>query len=105
MQGDSQKMRLQCRQKLCEHEYLKVFLVFAILSLILQSLKLQGTLKVYAKRSKTYRTVVLEVLSFTANRFTYSETLNNEYIERINQMSYSSLSDNEMLQIFTFFIK
>ena len=29
----------------------------------------------------------------------YSETLNNEYIERIHQMSYSSLSDNGMLQI------
>ena len=27
----------------------------------------------------------------------YSETLNNEYIERIHQMSYSSLSDNGML--------
>ena len=35
----------------------------------------------------------------------YSETLNNEYIERIYQMSYSSLSDNGMLQIFSFFIK
>ena len=33
----------------------------------------------------------------------YSETLNNEYIERIHQMSYSSLSDNGMLQIFSFF--
>ena len=32
----------------------------------------------------------------------YSETLNNEYIERIHQMSYSSLSDNGMLQIFSF---
>ena len=30
---------------------------------------------------------------------TYSETPNNEYIERIHQMSYSSLSDNGMLQI------
>ena len=33
----------------------------------------------------------------------YCETLNNEYIERIHQMSYSLLSDNEMLQIFSFF--
>ena len=31
--------------------------------------------------------------------------LNNEYIERIHQMSYSSLSDNGMLQIFSFLIK
>ena len=31
-----------------------------------------------------------------------SENLNNEYIERIHQMSYSSLSDNGMLQIFSF---
>ena len=35
----------------------------------------------------------------------YSETLNNEYIERIHQMSYSSLSDNGMLQILRFLIK
>jgi len=35
----------------------------------------------------------------------YNETLNNEYIERILQMSYSSLSDNGMLQIFSFLIK
>ena len=37
--------------------------------------------------------------------FYYSETLNNEYIERIYQMSYSSLSDNGMLQIYSFLIK
>jgi len=35
----------------------------------------------------------------------YSETLYNEYIEGIDQMSYSSLSDNGMLQIFSFLIK
>jgi len=35
----------------------------------------------------------------------YSETLNKEYIERIHQMSYSSLSDYGMLQIFSFLIK
>jgi len=35
----------------------------------------------------------------------YSETLSNEYNERIHQMSYSSLSDNGMLQIFSFLIK
>ena len=35
----------------------------------------------------------------------YRETLNKEYIERIHQMSYSSLSDNGMLQIFSFLIK
>ena len=40
--------------------------------------------------------------SFSIN---YSKTLDNEYIERIHQMSYSSLSDNEMLQIFRFLIK
>ena len=32
----------------------------------------------------------------------YRETLNKEYIDRIHQMSYSSLSDNGMLQIFSF---
>ena len=37
--------------------------------------------------------------------YSYSETLNNEYIEKIHQMSYSSLSDNRMLQIFSFLIK
>ena len=40
-----------------------------------------------------------------AKRIYYSETLNKEYIERIHQMSYSSLSDNGMLQIFSFLIK
>ena len=42
---------------------------------------------------------------YEIHRFIYSETLNNEYIERIHQMSYSSLSDNGMLQIFSFLIK
>ena len=41
----------------------------------------------------------------TKSYYSYSETLNNEYIERIHQMSYSSLSDNVMLQIFSFVIK
>ena len=36
--------------------------------------------------------------------YMYSKTLNDEYIEGIHQMSYSSLSDNGMLQIFSFFI-
>ena len=35
----------------------------------------------------------------------FSETLNKEYIERIQQMSYSSVSDNGMLQIFSILIK
>ena len=36
----------------------------------------------------------------------FSKTLNNEYIERIHQMLYfSSLSDNGMLQIFSFLTK
>ena len=35
---------------------------------------------------------------------TYSETVNNDYIERIHQMSYSSHSDNGMLQILSIFI-
>ena len=37
--------------------------------------------------------------------FSYSETFNKEYIERIHQMSYSLLSDNGMLQIFSFLVK
>ena len=39
------------------------------------------------------------------SQFIYSETLNKEYIERIHKKSYSSLSDNGMLQIFSFLIK
>ena len=35
----------------------------------------------------------------------YRETLNDEYIERIHQMSYSSLSVNGMMQLFSFLIK
>ena len=42
---------------------------------------------------------------YILDRILYSETLNKEYIERIHQMSYSSLSDNGMLQIFSFLIK
>ena len=45
----------------------------------------------------------LEITSTVPLR--YSETLNNEYIERIHQMSYSSLSDNGLLQILSFLIK
>ena len=44
-------------------------------------------------------------MSYSANKIYYSETLNKEYIERIHQMSYSSISDNGMLQIFSFLIK
>ena len=39
------------------------------------------------------------------NITSYSETINKEYIERIHQMSYSSLSDNGMLQVFSFLIE
>ena len=42
---------------------------------------------------------------FKVLKLTYSETLNNEYIERIHQMSYSSISDFGMLQIFSYLIK
>ena len=42
---------------------------------------------------------------YRVSHIIYSETLNKEYIERIHQMSYSSLSDNGMLQIFSFVIK
>jgi len=43
--------------------------------------------------------------NFCFYAFSYSETLNKEYIERIHQMSSSSQSDNGMLQIFSFLIK
>ena len=49
------------------------------------------------ERRPTHPSKVLSIL--------YSETLNNEYIERIHQMSYSSPSDNGMLQIFSFLMK
>ena len=41
---------------------------------------------------------------FLINCIYNSGTLNNEYIERIHQMSYSSLSNNGMLQILSFLI-
>ena len=44
-------------------------------------------------------------LTGARDEISYSETLNNEHIERIHQMSYSSLSDNGMLQIISFLIK
>ena len=49
--------------------------------------------------------LILSKLRFLPKYIIYSETRNNEYIERIHQMSYSSLSDNGMLQIFSFLIK
>ena len=36
-------------------------------------------------------------MHFDSSLFATEKTLNNEYIERIHQMSYSSLSDNGML--------
>ena len=51
-----------------------------------------------------WKTSLSQLLNFSQRlEFSYSETLNKEYIERIHQMSYSSLSDNGMLQIFSFF--
>ena len=40
------------------------------------------------------------IKSFSIEKVVYSETLNNEYIERIHQMSYSSLSDNGIYLVF-----
>ena len=51
------------------------------------------------RKTKVYSIIKIKVT------FSYSETLNNEYIERIHQMSYSSLSDNGILQILSFLIK
>ena len=39
------------------------------------------------------------------DEISYSETHNNEYIEKIHQMSYSSLSDNGLFLKFSFLIK
>ena len=47
--------------------------------------------------------LVLKFLSTVQHEFGYSKTLNKQYIERIHQMLYSLLSDNGMLQIFSFF--
>ena len=55
-----------------------------------------------AVRRKNLSPVFLKRLKFL---FCYSETLNKEYIKRIHQMSYSSLSDNGLLQIISFLIK
>ena len=55
-------------------------------------------------KSRLWSLYLFDIFSWQST-FTYSETLNNEYIERIHQMSYSSLSDNGMLQIFRFLIK
>ena len=51
------------------------------------------------RKTKVYSIIKIKVT------FSYSETLNNEYVERIHQMSYSSLSDNIILQILSFLIK
>ena len=57
------------------------------------------------KYSGGYNLNLLSFRSLLKSHNLYSEILNNEYIERIHQMSYSSLSDNGMLQIFSFLIK
>ena len=54
---------------------------------------------------KTFKTGGFNEENLMKKIISYSETLNNEYIERIRQMSYSSLSDNGMLRIFSFLIK
>ena len=65
----------------------------------------------YSNKRKSLILVKIEILinysnvSFYSHALAYSETLNNEYIERIHQMSYSKLSDNGRLQIFSFLIK
>ena len=43
-----------------------------------------------------------KIFFLNSDIFIYIENLNSEYIERIHQMSYSSLSDNGMWQIFHF---
>ena len=50
---------------------------------------------------------IIPIFIAVSEQFRYSETLNKEYIERIHQMSYFSLSDNinGMLSIFSFLIK
>ena len=48
---------------------------------------------------------LMNFINIEACQFNYSKTLNKEYIERIYQMSYSLLSDNGMLQIFSILIK
>ena len=59
------------------------------------------------KKKSNFKQKVQELTYFLTikNKIKYSETLNNEYIKRIHQMSYSSLSDNGMWQIFSFLVK
>ena len=59
--------------------------------------------KVHVNKLSIIQSEIYEI--FKKFHLSYSETLNNEYIERIHQMSYSSQSDNGMLQIFSFLIK
>ena len=50
-------------------------------------------------RMKVFHSQISQVHSYT-----YTLIQNIKYIEKIYEMSYSALSDNGMLQIFTFFI-
>ena len=59
------------------------------------------------RRPEIFQTIDYVEILFEISKgytFRYSETLNNEYIERTPQMSYL-LSDIGMLQIFSFLIK
>ena len=64
-----------------------------------------GEMFIFKKLMKNYFRVLSVYLLLSFIYLFYSEPLNMEYIERIHQMSYSSLSDNGMLQIFSFLIK
>ena len=64
-----------------------------------------GTKGLRYQKQNSFINVCCYLFDMLKDLFKYSETLNNEYIERIRQMSYSSLSDNGMLQIFSFLIK
>ena len=71
-------------------------------------LKSCGLVKLWVRKVCEYMQVWFAYITltyFSHEIRIYSETLNNEYIERILQMSYSSLSDNGMLQIFSFLNK
>ena len=53
-------------------------------------INIQNLHRYYVSTQIEYDTIY-DTLGYS--RILYSETLNNEYIERINQMTYSSLSD------------
>ena len=88
--------------------YLNFYLIKNVEDIVIFTLVGRGTVVgdyINSKKTTFFVTMLWSLPSVFQITSLYSETLNNENIERIHQMSYSAHSDNVMLLIFSFLIK